>query len=203
MTDDTSNSRPSIRAAGRGDADALLTLVVDVLDADDPDPVHGPWTRHLLDLPGAPAVVGGAGGVVVAERDGALLGCAWLLPQPLVVYGRPVDAVQLEQVAVVADQRGKGLARRLIQAALQQARAGGADVVLVRGDPQLYTRLGFRPAIERPAATRIRSDRLAALAVKAIPTRPATPADAALLARWDAAAKGWLLRRTRTTSLAT
>jgi GNAT superfamily N-acetyltransferase len=59
---------------------------------------------------------------------------------------RLVDAAGLAEVATHPDRRGEGIARRLVERAVEEARASLASVVLLFGDAGLYGALGFRPA---------------------------------------------------------
>lgn len=57
--------------------------------------------------------------------------------------GRGDAALLLAEVAVTADMRRRGVARRLIEAALARARAMGFDIVLLIGEAEFYRRFGF------------------------------------------------------------
>lgn len=52
----------------------------------------------------------------------------------------------LAPVAVTAAHRRRGIARRLIEAGLEQARIGGSPYVVVFGEPGYYGRFGFLAA---------------------------------------------------------
>lgn len=58
-------------------------------------------------------------------------------------------ALLLAEVAVAADMRRRGVARRLIEAALARARAMGFDIVLLIGEAEFYRRFGFVAAAPR------------------------------------------------------
>lgn len=60
------------------------------------------------------------------------------------VGGRP-GGVLLGPLAVEPDLAGRGYARRLVAEALDAARAGGEELVLLVGDMAYYGRLGFAP----------------------------------------------------------
>lgn len=62
----------------------------------------------------------------------------------------PMRALALAPVAVSADYRGKGIAARLIEAGLIEARRRGWDGVFVLGDPAYYARFGFTAAAAAP-----------------------------------------------------
>lgn len=52
----------------------------------------------------------------------------------------------LAPLAVHPDHQRKGIGRALVEAVLQAAKADGAKVIVVLGDPAYYGRFGFRPA---------------------------------------------------------
>jgi predicted N-acetyltransferase YhbS len=78
----------------------------------------------------------------VAE-GGAVLAHAGLLEIPLVLDGRAVAAVGVHAVCSAPEARGRGHARRVIEAALDHA-AARTTVVLHANDAALYRKFGFR-----------------------------------------------------------
>ena len=78
-------------------------------------------------------------GFLLATRDGRLLGTA-----ALERYGA---VALLRSVAVVAEVRGTGLGRALVDAAIARARDTGIEtlVLLTETAPQFFPRFGFRP----------------------------------------------------------
>jgi GNAT superfamily N-acetyltransferase len=96
----------------------------------------------------------GLGEVLVARRDGAMIGHLQLVPTE-----RPGE-VELKNMAVVPEQQGTGVGRALIEAALARAAAGGSTRMRVAtaaadaGNLRFYQRLGFRmESVERDAFT--------------------------------------------------
>ncbi|OIH93555.1 GNAT family N-acetyltransferase [Curtobacterium sp. MCBA15_001] len=96
---------------------------------------------------------------VVAERDGAVLGMAWLAlhprpPAPHVPGGR--IAAELQTVYVHPDLRGHGVAGRMVAHLLAIADELGAERTSVHSSVEgerLYRRLGFGDArllLQRP-----------------------------------------------------
>jgi N-acetylglutamate synthase-like GNAT family acetyltransferase len=88
----------------------------------------------------------GAGLSLVAECDGELVGA---------VAGYSWGGIcELRQVWVREDQRGEGLGRKLMEAAIAEARRRGcAHVLLATYDfqaPDFYRRLGFETVAEVP-----------------------------------------------------
>ena len=80
--------------------------------------------------------------IIVAERDGELVGCGILVDEP-------PDAGRLVRMSVRSDQRGQGIGMKLVAALLDEARnRGQARVVCETTDTwtdaiTLYLRCGF------------------------------------------------------------
>jgi lactoylglutathione lyase len=94
----------------------------------------------------------GAGAVLVARSGTRVLGHLQLLDE-----GRTYE---IHTMAVAAEHRGRGIGRRLVDAAIAAARRGGADTVVVAtaaadtGNLRFYQRCGFRlRSVERDAFT--------------------------------------------------
>lgn len=91
----------------------------------------------------------GAGRVVVAESDGALLGF-YCLAEPR--KGRAeLDALFVDPAAI-----GRGVGRALLDEAVAQARARGALIVEIQADPNaeaFYLRAGARRVGERESGS--------------------------------------------------
>ncbi|GAA1222951.1 hypothetical protein GCM10009665_11490 [Kitasatospora nipponensis] len=84
-------------------------------------------------------------------RQGRLVAHAGLLRLPLSIGGAATEAVGVGGVAVAADQRGQGLARLVVAAALDHARTMGPRYGLLFCRPPLvplYGRLGWHPIDE-------------------------------------------------------
>ncbi len=62
-----------------------------------------------------------------------------------ITVGGARGALLLGPVAVDSDQRSLGLGSKLITAALEAARTGGAKLIVLVGDQPYYGRFGFRP----------------------------------------------------------
>lgn len=162
--------------------------------------MHRAWTARLLAGEG-PALA--HGDVLVAEDGSEPVGMVWLLPQSLQVRGARVPAGQVEQLAVVREHRGRGVARALLSALAVRARERGFLLTFVRGETALYARLGHPPLLPRgrpvllPSAPPGRPGALAAAPAGALAAVPAGPGDARLLAAWDLARPGAAVRRPR------
>lgn len=90
---------------------------------------------------------------LVAEQGGALLGHILLSWLPTLMDGRSVKALALAPMAVQPGHQKQGIGGRLIVAALGEARAVGAEVVIVLGHPDYYPRFGFSAALARHLAS--------------------------------------------------
>ncbi|MGW7410864.1 GNAT family N-acetyltransferase [Streptomyces sp. NPDC054863] len=87
----------------------------------------------------------------LVQTDGRLVAHAGLRRLPLSVGGLDTEVVGVGGVAVAADVRGQGLARRVVGAALEHARTMGPERALLFCRPPLvalYEKLGWR-AIDR------------------------------------------------------
>ncbi|WP_327676259.1 GNAT family N-acetyltransferase [Kitasatospora sp. NBC_00458] len=86
-----------------------------------------------------------------AAEDGRLVAHTGLLRLPLTVGGVDLDVMGVGGVAVAAEQRGRGLARAVLGAALDHARTLGLRHALLFCRPPLaplYRRLGWRELLE-------------------------------------------------------
>lgn len=100
---------------------------------------------------------------LVAEQDGAVSGHILLSWLPTTMDGRPVKAVALAPMAVRPGVQKQGIGGRLIAAALDEARAAGAEAVIVLGHPDYYPRFGFSAALARNLASPFSGDAFMAL----------------------------------------
>ncbi|MEV5826656.1 GNAT family N-acetyltransferase [Spirillospora sp. NPDC052242] len=89
--------------------------------------------------------------VVVAERDGEIIGTLQLTYIPGLTYNGG-ERAQIEGVRVASDQRGHGVGQALIGWAVDRARARGCRLVQLTTDRQrpdairFYQKMGFRPS---------------------------------------------------------
>ena len=84
---------------------------------------------------------------LVMERDGGLIAHIMLTKFAIAAAGESHDALLLAPVCVTIDQRNKGVGARLIGEALDRGRKLGYGAVIVLGDPEYYSRFGFRPSV--------------------------------------------------------
>lgn len=161
--------RPAVEA----DLDGLLALGAEAFSAEEVPElqrtigVHGIGAFEVIDDPG----------------DG-IVACSALLSRTLTVDGLAVPTGQIEFVATAAAHRRRGYIRALITGLHRRSAAAGNLVEFIIGIPYFYRRFGYGRApwgaprwgltgeadLSTPAGWR---------------TRPATPADAALLAAVD------------------
>ncbi len=92
---------------------------------------------------------------LVAERDDEIVGHVMLSTADVATDHATEQVLLLSPLAVRPSAQGSGVARALVEAALVAAEGSDFGVVLLEGDPRLYSRFGFRPAtplgLERPS----------------------------------------------------
>ena len=129
-----------VRLARAADLDAVRALFVQYAQSLDFKLCFTGFDAELASLPGEYAPPSGR--LLVAERKGAVIGCAGV---------RAVDGgCELRRLYVTPSARGTGAGRRLVEAALSGAReAGHARIELetigetMKAAQALYARLGF------------------------------------------------------------
>ncbi|UEG17656.1 GNAT family N-acetyltransferase [Pantoea ananatis] len=83
-------------------------------------------------------------GVVATDDEGQVLGYAAF--SPVTLQGEDRNWVVLAPLAVDESLRGQGIAKQLVYEGLDTLNEFGYSAVVVRGDPALYSHLGFEPA---------------------------------------------------------
>jgi hypothetical protein len=78
-------------------------------------------------------------------RAGGIVAHAGFTLRPALLSGQAARVACFGAVFTAADQRGRGLGTQVFQAAVDRARASGAEVGLVSGSRGLYQRAGFTP----------------------------------------------------------
>jgi len=87
--------------------------------------------------------------VFTAEQDGAII--AGVLCSRL-SYAQDVRSLFiLAPVAVATNQQGQGIGQKLLTHALAGLRSAGVDIAMTYGDPNYYTKVGFKPITEADA----------------------------------------------------
>jgi GNAT superfamily N-acetyltransferase len=118
------------------------------IDADLMDLLGASWARLRAAIPAAERLGARweAMSTAFIERvDGRAAAHAGLLWIPMVIDGQPRNVAGVHAVCTAAAQRGRGLARRVIEAALEHALARTETVLLHANDAAIYGRFGFRP----------------------------------------------------------
>lgn len=141
-----------IRPAEAGDLPAIVALL-----ADDPlgarrerlaDPLPESYTAAFAEIEADPR-----NELVVAERDGAVVGCLQLTFIPG-LSRQGAERAQIESVRVARSERGQGLGRVLFEWAIARARARGCHLVQLTTDKsrpealKFYESLGFAASHE-------------------------------------------------------
>lgn len=140
---DIRNPTPSLRRAGRGDADAIRNLTRKVYAkwipavGREPGPMQADYNaavlNHWIDL---------------IEEDGRLVALIEIIPHP--------DHLFVENIAVAEDRQGEGLARKLLDHATALAKKAGQQELrlLTNGafasNVALYLHLGFTITSDEP-----------------------------------------------------
>jgi putative acetyltransferase len=85
---------------------------------------------------------------LVAERDDKLIGHIMFSPVQIDEEAAGGRTMGLGPVAVHPDARGQGVGAKLVQAGLDACRALRTELVFVVGEPEYYSRFGFKPAAD-------------------------------------------------------
>ena len=86
---------------------------------------------------------------LVAEVGGAVVGHILLSPCAIELdAGGEIPALALAPLAVHPDHQGKGIGGALIRASLDRAKELGHAIVIVLGEPALYSKFGFKDATD-------------------------------------------------------
>lgn len=80
---------------------------------------------------------------LVAEQNNEIIGSI-IFSQAKIEGVKGVSAYILAPLAVTNDNQRKGIGTRLINQGIEILRSRGTDIVLVYGDPDYYTRTGFK-----------------------------------------------------------
>ena len=80
---------------------------------------------------------------LVAEQDNEIIGNV-IFSSVNIEGAEGISAYILAPLAVIKDNQRKGIGTKLINQGLESLRKRGAEIVLVLGDPNYYTRTGFK-----------------------------------------------------------
>jgi predicted N-acetyltransferase YhbS len=131
-----------IRPATPGDLPALAAAA-DAVFRTPPRPGLDSMARNYPLLFAA----GNAGNLWLAVEPGTgrIVAHAGYTLRPALLQGQAAQVACFGAVFTAADQRGRGLATQVFRAAVDRARAAGAELGLVSGARGLYERAGFVP----------------------------------------------------------
>jgi hypothetical protein len=114
-------------------------------------PAHLCVTGYEAELAGLPGAYVSPGALLLGLVDGGAAGCVAL--KPIGATAAEPGALELKRLWVQEAFRGVGLGRRLMQAAIEHARAVGAGAIYLDTVPaampeanRLYAAMGFRQA---------------------------------------------------------
>jgi len=133
----------TIRPATNADRDAIVAVVFGVLAEYGLSPDPATTDADLNDIERAYRANGGMFDVLLGP-DGAIIGTVGLFPMG-------EGTVELRKMYLLSSQRGQGLGRRMLDHALDQARALGFSRVtletasVLKEAVALYERYGFKP----------------------------------------------------------
>ena len=123
--------------------DLLITRTTHVPDMVERYYSREAYTALIADLPRIHARP--LGEILVAELDGAVVGCA-------MYYRHPTGPCEVKRIFVNAAARGHGAGEKLLRAAMSGAKADGHQVMVLdtvhtlTEAIALYKRVGFKPA---------------------------------------------------------
>ncbi|WP_068116665.1 GNAT family N-acetyltransferase [Tropicimonas marinistellae] len=143
----------SIRRAVRGDIPCLVDMV-SALAAYHGDLATVSPQSLERDIFGP----GACARALLAERDGAAVGYVALACYPALHFGRRV--MEMHHLYVAPAQRGRGVGRHLVAAAVEEARRENCGRITVSTDPdnaraqEIYGSMGFAP--QSPGGPRFR-----------------------------------------------
>lgn len=124
----------AIRETKATDRAAILDLHADTFGEEGPSIAQ--LVGELLDHPSAKPLLS-----LAAEQNNAIIG--HVLFTPVRIDGEPSNGYIMAPLAVTGTQQKQGVGTRLIEAGLRQLAERDIGFVLVLGDPNYYSRIGF------------------------------------------------------------
>ena len=140
-----------VRDATRADADEAGRVVLESYRS---LPGYEPEPDYEVKLADVAARLPPAAEVLVADDEGRVVGCVTYVPgpeSPLAESYVP-DEAGIRMLGVVAEARGQGVGRLLVEACIDRARRQGRQAVFLHSTPsmhgahRMYGRLGFQRA---------------------------------------------------------
>lgn len=83
---------------------------------------------------------------IVADQGGKILGYALYSATTVITGAGPQRALTLAPIAVLPDCQKTGIGERLVRHGLERCRTRGVELVFAIGQPQYFSRFGFRDA---------------------------------------------------------
>ena len=83
---------------------------------------------------------------IVADQGGKIIGYALYSAATVVTAAGPQRALALATIAVLPECQKQGIGERLVRHGLERCRTRGVELVFAIGQPQYFSRFGFRPA---------------------------------------------------------
>jgi putative acetyltransferase len=91
-------------------------------------------------------VADGDAAVSMVAEDGRIVGHVLLSRMEVTADGRTLDALGLGPIGVVPELQGEGIGSALIDAAVEEVRLAGTQMLFLLGEPGFYSRFGFTAA---------------------------------------------------------
>ncbi|WP_316364450.1 GNAT family N-acetyltransferase [Candidatus Thiodiazotropha sp. CDECU1] len=110
-------------AEGEPEGVLIGNLVADLINTTEPDDIFG---------------------FVVTEQE-QIIGSIFFTR---LIFDTPVEAFILSPVAIRTNQQGKGVGQQLINYGIEQMRDMGVKLLFTYGDPNFYSKVGFRSITE-------------------------------------------------------
>jgi putative acetyltransferase len=83
---------------------------------------------------------------IVADQGGKILGYALYSAATVITNAGPQRALALAPIAVLPECQKQGIGERLVRHGLERCRTRGVELVFSIGQPQYFSRFGFRAA---------------------------------------------------------
>ena len=126
-----------IRESVKSDKESIRSVHRNAFDPSEREPVSQLAIDILEDKTALPILS------LVAEQDGEIIGS--IIFSSVSIEGvKGVSAYILSPLAVASSAQSRGIGIQLIDQGLETLKERGAEIVLVYGDPNYYTRTGFR-----------------------------------------------------------
>ncbi|WP_168567106.1 GNAT family N-acetyltransferase [Crateriforma spongiae] len=130
----------TIRQSDEHDRDEILAVHLDAFGNDEGPVIATLVDQMFDDATGKPIYS------LVAEADERIIGHVLFTAVTMEPAATPLKHQILAPLAVVNEQQGRGIGGRLVRDGFRRLADDGVDLVFVLGDPDYYSRFGFKPA---------------------------------------------------------